>query len=278
MKRSLGLLLVLSLIMALVSVFGCDGGTTGVCTSSTSVTGAGSSELYYPCSGSGALPATTMTSGFLGTDEQVSWLARDVAGNGFVVLAMTPLNPMGMVSGWRDAHRAGIAKLRELNTSGVLRGRIDTNKLQTCGHSKGGGGALWASSTLGSQLKSTIGMAPWQEEFLSLSGIQSATLIQAGALDTLATVMMTANEYALLPTGISKGYFQYTTADHMSWATMGTNHSSISQDVVAWMKYYLKGDTSQRATLNSGLGKTVNTWVDLGPDGGSSSSSSGGCN
>jgi hypothetical protein len=246
----------LALVAFILLAGGCD-----VCTTSTAVTGAGVSQLYYPCTGSDALPATTMTSGFMGTSADIAWLAREVAGNGYVVLAMTPLNPYGMVSGWRDTHLAGIRKLNELNTSGTLRGRIDTGKLQTCGHSKGGGGALWASDRLGSQLKSTIGMAPWQEEFLLLSGIRSATLVQAGTLDSLATAVMTLNEFNLVPMTVPKAYFQYTLADHMSWTTLGTNHAYISRDVVAWMDYYLKGDTSKRIVLNSIVGKTVNTWL-----------------
>ncbi|MBI5551739.1 MAG: hypothetical protein HY911_09555 [Desulfobacterales bacterium] len=240
-KRSKLAVLVLALSLAALIGYGCDGGSTGgtVCTTSTSVSGASASVVYYPCSGSGPFPATTMTSGFMGTYRDVEWLSRNVAGSGFVVLAMTPTNQYGMVSGWRTAHVNGIAKLKSLNTSGTLRGKINTSALQTCGHSKGGGGALWASSSLGSQLKSTIGMAPWQEEFVSLSGVRAATLIQAGGLDTLATGIMTMNEYNLLPLSIVKDYRVYATADHMSWTSTGTNHSAISSDVLSWMKRYL---------------------------------------
>jgi hypothetical protein len=90
-------------------------------------------------------------------------------------------------------------------------------------------------------LKSTIGMAPWQEEFLSLSGIRSATLIQAGGLDTLATAVMTMNEYNLLPAGIAKDYHVFPTADHLAWAATGTlYHATLSSDVIAWMKRYMR--------------------------------------
>ena len=233
--------LVLALSLAVFISYGCDGGSSGsVCTSSTSVSGASAAVLYYPCSGSGPFPATTMTSGYMGTYSDVAWLSQDVASNGYVVLAMTPTNQYGMVSGWRTAHVNGIAKLKSLNASGTLRGKINTSALQTCGHSKGGGGALWASSSLGSQLKSTIGMAPWQEEFTSLSGVRAATLIQAGGLDTLATGVMTMNEYNLLPLTIVKDYRLFPSADHLSWASTGTNHTAISADVVSWMNRYLK--------------------------------------
>jgi predicted dienelactone hydrolase len=132
MKRNLVLLLILSL-MALFA-FGCDQ-YASVCTGSARVSGASSATLYYPCTG-GPYPATTLTSGFMGTKSAVAWLARDAAAAGYVVLAMTPSNPMGMVGGWRTAHVNGVRHLKTLS------GRVDPNKVGTCGHSKGGGGAL----------------------------------------------------------------------------------------------------------------------------------------
>jgi len=256
MKRNIAILLTLALIGLFAN--GCD----TVCEDNAFVLGAMTATLYYPCSG-GPYPATTMTSGFMGTEGAIAWLAEDVAAAGYVVLAMTPSNPMGMVSGWRAAHQSGVQYLKGLRT------RVDASKVGTCGHSKGGGGALWAADTLGSGVATAIGMAPWQEEFLSLSGMRAATLIQAGGLDTLATGIMTLNEYNLLPSTVSKGYFIYPTADHMAWATGLI--PSLSRDVIAWMDYYLKCDDSARSTLATG-----GTWIDRGNCGGSSSG--GGCN
>lgn len=256
MKKTFAIVLVLMVIAAFT--FGCDAG--GICTDSAFVFGAMTATLYYPCSG-GPYPATTMTSGFLGTEASIAWLARDVANAGYVVLAMTPTNPLGMVDGWRTAHVQGVNYLKGLS-------RVNPNKVGTCGHSKGGGGALWAASDLGSAVQTAIGMAPWQEEFLSLSGMRAATLIQAGSLDTLATAVMTLNEYTILPNSISKGYFIYPLADHMAWA-YGLL-PELSRDVIAWMDYYLKCDDSASATLR-GSG----TWVDKGNCG--SGSSDSGC-
>jgi len=241
--------------------FGCD--TSGTCTDTAMVLGAMTATLYHPCSG-GPYPATTMTSGFLGTESSIAWLAQDVADAGYVVLAMTPTNPIGMVDGWMTAHTQGVNYLKGLS-------QVDSSKVGTCGHSKGGGGALWAASNLGSSVQTAIGMAPWQEEFVSLSGIRAATLIQAGSLDTLATAAMTLNEYNLLPSSISKAYFTYASADHMAWA-YGLI-PDLSQDVIAWLNYYLKCDDSARSTLSSG-----GTWVDQGNCGSSGSSGGSGCN
>jgi hypothetical protein len=114
-----------------------------------------------------------------------------------------------------------------------------------------------------------IGMAPWQEQFLSLSGVRAATLIQAGSLDSLATGIMTRNEYNSLPNSISRAYFEYSTLGHMAWAT---GNSTLSGDVIAWLDYYMKNDKSAASKL-TGFNKE---WVDR--SGGSSSGGSGGCN
>lgn len=261
MKKKLAVLAALLTVLSVIMffTFGCDVG--GVCTNNANVSGASSSTVYRPCSG-GPYPATTMTSGFLGTEYSIAWLARDVAAAGYVVLAMTPTNPLGMVSGWRTAHQNGVAYLKGLSS-------VDSSKVGTCGHSKGGGGALWAASNLGSSIQTAIGMAPWQEEFLSLSGVRAATLIQAGSLDSLANALMTMNEYNLLPNDISKAYFIYPTADHMAWA-YGLI-PALSRDVIAWLDYYLKCDDSASTTLATG-----GRWVDQGNCG--TSGNSGSCN
>jgi hypothetical protein len=260
-KKSIGVLLVLSTV-ALVS-YGCDGGSN-VCSESISVSNTSGARLYYPCNINSSRGATTLTSGYTGTYSQVSWLAEDMVNNGgYIVLAMTPSNIYGMVSGWRDAHKSGIARLQGLNsTHRTLAGRINQSKLQTCGHSKGGGGALWASAELGSTLRTTIGMAPWQEQFTSLTlrSIRAATLIQAGASDTLATGSMTLGEYNALP-AISKAYIRYRYVDHMDWASSGSYHSRLGGDINAWMKYYLDGETSYATTIANTSGTTMHMWA-----------------
>lgn len=261
MKKSLvSMLLALSFFAAVaIGAVGCE--PVGVCTDNAFVLGAMTATLYYPCTG-GPYPATTMTSGFMGTEGAIEWLAEDVAAADYVVLAMTPANPLGMVSGWRDAHQNGVRYLKGLS-------RVNASKVGTCGHSKGGGGALWAADNLGSGVATAIGMAPWQEQFLSLSGVRAATLIQAGSLDSLATGLMTRNEYNSLPSSISRAYFEYASMGHMAWAT---GNSTLSRDVIAWLDYYMKNDKSAASNF-TGFNKE---WVDR--SGGSSSGSSGGCN
>jgi dienelactone hydrolase len=264
LKRRNSLWLALFCVLSLMIQVGCDN-STSVCSSNIKVSNTSAATLYYPCAISEPLPATTLMSGHAASHLVLAWLAEAITENGFVVLAMTPTDPFGMNSGFRDAHLSGIAKLESLNSeNGVLQNKIDIHKLQVCGHSKGGGGALWASAILGSKLKSTIAMAPWKEEFTSLDGIQAATLIQTGAEDEYVTYGMTQAEYNMLPKGISKALFEYSYADHFSWGifNFGALHGILGADIIAWMQYYLKNDISQRSQLLDLNGKSTHIWED----------------
>jgi len=252
MKKSLVLLL--SLLSITLLGYGCDDIGGRVCSENGGrVGGTSSTRLYYPCDISQPTGATTMTGGFMETLQMVSWLSNDLAQEGFVVLAFTPTNVMGMVSGWEAAHVNSINRLKEINQShSKLRGMIDLDKLQTCGHSKGGGGSLGAAGRLRSELATAVGMAPWREGALNLGSITAATLIQAGTMDTLAISTMTRGEYNSLG-NISKAYFTYPVS-HMGWVSP---NASIRKDIIAWMHYYLDGDTSYYNEL-----KGRGTWVD----------------
>ncbi len=237
-KKYVVLLMALSMFAFLG--FGCDTGSSGgVCTQTTVVTGTQSAKLFYPCNLSQPVGATTVMSGFLGTKESVAWLARSIAQNGFVALSLTPLNQYGMVSGWNTAHRGGVKKLQQLASSGKLAGKIDTSKLGVCGHSKGGGGALWAGSN-NSAVSSVIGMAPYNGYPGTYEGpapavigrISAPTYIQAGSMDTLATNVMTRGEFQALG-NIDKCYKTFP-VDHMGWVY---NNPQLSNGVVSWLNY-----------------------------------------
>jgi len=282
MKRGLALLLALSLL-AFIG-YGCDSGSSsgGIVEENHGyVSGTLETRLYYPGTISGTTGATTMSSGYTGDLGDVSWLSTAVAEAGFVVVAFTPGNTYGMVSDWRIAHENCVDELISINSNhSALRGKIDTGKLQTCGHSKGGGGSLWASSRLTSQLKTTVGMAPYEEGFVdsALNSITAATFIQAGANDTLATNSMTRGEYGGLSSTISRMYVEYTGYDHLAWASpTGSTASRLSGDIIAWMQYYMNGNTSYASTLSNTSGTSRHEWID-NPGSSSSSSSGGGCN
>jgi len=281
MRKFTALLLAISMI-ALFG-YGCEEDPI-VCTDEVGwVSDTINTQLYYPCDISSPTGATTMSAGYTQSLENVEWLSEKVVEAGYVVLAFTPTSNYDLVSGWRDAHEACIEELKSVNaTHSVLRGMIDESKLQTCGHSKGGGGSLWAASRLQGTLKTAIGMAPYEEGFFdsTLGSVTAATFVQAGAADTLATTMMTTGEYNGLGT-ISKMFSLYTGYDHLAWTTSGTasRQDRISGDIIAWMKYYMDGDTSYASTLSNTSGTTSHEWVDESGSGNNSSGgNTGGCN
>ncbi len=282
MRNALTTLLALTTI--LLFGYACDSGSSSgssgdiVVENISGVSGASAAKLYYPGNISAPAGATTMSAGYTQTLNNVDWLSRAIAKEGFVVLGLTPSNNWGMVSGWRDMHKGGISKLKQINGNhNVLRGRIDLGKLQTCGHSKGGGGSLWASSQLRGELKTTVGMAPYREQFSSLSSITAATFIQAGSNDSLATNSMTRSEYSSLPGSISRRYAEYSGMGHLAWdRASGSTAAGISGDIIAWMKYYMDGNTSYAGTLSNKSGTTKHEWVDKGTTGSNSGNTGGG--
>ncbi len=201
------------------------------------VSGTLDTELKFPCNISQPTGATTLCGGYTNTLMNVRWLANNLAREGFVVLSFTPTNIMGMVSGWRTAHKNCISRLQAINTSHAkLRGMID--KLGISGYSKGGGGALWASADLRTTVATTVAMAPYQEGFtsLSLSSITAATLVQAGTGDTLAPSYMTRGEFNGVGSS-NKCYLTYP-GSHLVWTT-GT--AAGAADHVKWIKYHMYG-------------------------------------
>jgi hypothetical protein len=285
------LVVMLALLSILLCCYACDrggssGGNTGnVCTEDGGpVDGAIESKLYYPCDlldSNLKVGATTVTGGFWEVLNDVEWLSQDIAEAGYVVLAFTVENNTGLVDGWKKSHLGAIARLKTINADGQskLRGKIDETKLQTCGHSKGGGSALWAASILGKGVKTAVGMAPWQEMAPSrnygLEKITAATLIQAASRDSMAVPSMTRQEYGNpiasgssnrdtgLSDNISRAYFEFEGLGHAAWyKAFPAVGDKLSSNIVAWMKYYLDGDISYKSQLADGSECSVYEWVD----------------
>jgi len=227
--------------------------------------GSPATKLYYPCdlaNSNRKVAATTVTGGFWEKLEDMEWLSDSIAESGYVVLAFTVENNTGLIFGWKKSHLGAINRLKEINADpqSVLYGKIDESKLQTCGHSKGGGSSLWAASILGDGLKTAIGMAPWQEPGVpyNLKNIKAATLVQAAEKDSMAVPSMTRVEYAGLPNSIPKAYFEFNGLGHAAWfQAFPKVAEQLSSNVVAWMKYYLDGDTSYESQLNADLNECV---------------------
>jgi len=247
--------------------FATEADAAAVCTET--IRGIGSTagaKLYYPCTISGQIPASTMSSGWTAGLSAIQWLSRPMASEGTVVLAFTPANRYGMVTTWKRAHTNCFNRLKQIASSHrKLAGKIDTSKMQIAGYSKGGGGSLAAAAALGSQVASVVGMAPYSGGEISTSAFRkmnAATFIQCGGIaDSLARPTMTKMEFNALPSGISKLYRRHSAWSHLEWA-FGINQGTIKREIFAWMDYYLrdKKTAANESILSSRVGLSGYQW------------------
>jgi dienelactone hydrolase len=199
-----------------------------VCTYSTGLTSLSyrSARVSYPCTISGKAPATTLTGGFTNTKEDMYWLADHLSSHGFIVIAITPTNNLGLPPGWERAHKGGIDKLKSENSriGSAIRNKVDTSKLGIMGFSMGGGGTLLAAADLGTQIKTAVPLAPWLGASIpAYRNIKAKTLVISGASDSVAFPATIAGYYRNLP-AITKGLAEVRGASRLAEDLSGWRH------------------------------------------------------
>lgn len=233
--------------------------------------------VYYPCEkNAGPFPATTLTGGFTNTKEEMDWVGSHVVTHGYVVIAMTPNNEMGTNIYWRQAHNAGIAKLKsENNRSGSpISGLVNTNALQIMGFSKGGGGTLLAASDQGAAVKSAQALAPYMDsQTYNINGVRAATICYTGTDDRVAPPQPVVRMYNSLPFSIEKTLAYFRSMPHAAWMMDGTyeQHQKALTYITSWMKVHLSGDSSYAGYIDGSQ-----NWFFRFEQGGNSDQSFGG--
>jgi len=216
--------------------------------------GYAAAKVYYPCSLSGAVGATTLTGGYTNTYSDMAWIANHLSQWGYIVYAMTPNNIYGFNNSWTRAHKAGIAMLKSENTrtGSAIKGKVNTSKLQIMGFSKGGGGTLLASSSLGSGVKTTQALAPYMDFFYNLSGIKSSTICYTGTSDVIASPSAVVTMYTRLPTSIDRTLAYFNGFRHTDWmpgSINNTNTNRAKKYITAFMLYHMDGNVSYQTYL-----------------------------
>jgi len=240
--------------MALAVTSPASTGSYSVCSyTAPSNSGYAAGRVYYPCNISGTHGATTLTGGYTNTYSNMVWAANHLASWGYIVFAMTPNNIYGVNSSWTSAHKAGIAQLKKENTrSGcAIKGKVNTSKLQIMGFSKGGGGTLLASSSLGSAIKTTQAIAPYMDYSYSLSGIKSPTICYTGTSDIIASPSAVVTMYNKLPS-VAKTLAYFSGASHTDWMPGSSNNTTTSRGkkyITAFMLYFMDGNSSYKTYL-----------------------------
>jgi hypothetical protein len=184
----------------------------------------------------------------------MAWIANHLSTWGYIVFAMTPNNRYGNNSSWTSAHRAGIAQLKVENTrsGSAINGKVDISKLQIMGFSKGGGGALLASASLGSGIKTTQAMAPYMDSSYNLSGIRSATICYTGTSDSIASPGNVVRMYNSLPDSIDRTLAYFNGFPHTNWMPGSSNNSNTNKAkkyITAFMLYHMDGNSSYQTYL-----------------------------
>ena len=221
--------------------------------------GYASAKVYYPCNPATTFGATTLTGGYTNTYSDMEWVANHIVTHGYIVYAMTPNNIYGYNSSWTSAHKAGIARLKSENTRtgttlspNPIKGKVNTAKLQIMGFSKGGGGALLASASLTTGIKTTQALAPYMDFSYNLSATKAKTACYTGTSDSIAAPGDVVRMYNSLPDAIDRtlGYFQgFAHTDWMTGSTPNSNGNKAKKYITAFMKYHLDGDAAYETYL-----------------------------
>lgn len=198
-------------------------------------------RIFYPCGivNMSSLHATTLTSGNLGSKEDMYWLAESIAAAGMVAIAVSAENHH-TIDGYGTAHKSGVAILQDENTdtSSPLFGKIDSYGVM--GYSKGGAASLNAGTDLGDKIKTCIALAPWRPA--PGVGHRAATLILTGTADNIATPAMGENAYDSLSFLDDRGYASMAGKGHSFW-TDNFQPGSADDYIIAWLKYFGQGDS-----------------------------------
>ena len=211
-------------------------------------------KVYYPCNTSGARGATTLTGGFANTYSDMAWIANHLSKWGYIVFAMTPINNLGTNEQWTIAHRAGISMLKSENvrSGSAIKGKVNTSKLQIMGFSKGGGGALLASASLGSGVKTTQALAPYMDYAYSLLQTRAKTICYTGTTDIIANPTSVITMYTSLPLTVDKTLAYFNGFAHTDWMTgtyANSNGNKAKKYITAFMKHHIDGDSAYQTYL-----------------------------
>jgi Dienelactone hydrolase family len=243
-------------------------GTFGACYYTANLTRSqyAGARMFYPCAkgsasnapiASGVFAASTLSPGFTNSSSAIFWLGEHLASHGFIVLAMAPDNTWGNNPEWRDAHVDAYNELIEENgrTGSPILGRVDVNKIQIMGYSKGGGGALMAAQQLTSQgkvLGAVQALAPYYDSWSNVNAITAPVAIHGGSSDTVApTGSHAVPMFNGLAATTKRVIAVYSGLQHLPWtSSSGTYHPRIKQYITSWMKVYLDGDASYQVYIN----------------------------
>lgn len=206
----------------------------------------GSGTLHYPVDAEPPFAAVALCGGFLNTGPEMDSWGPMYASHGIVtVIVSTDGADIPEIRAARLL--AAIDELKELNndSSSPLHGKL-SGRYGTSGYSMGGGGTTIASGQ-NTELKTSVGLAPWGG---SGNGVQTATLLLCGSADSVAPCNMAESVYRGIADSTPKMLITISGSTHFDWfgpadAGRGTSGSYA----LAFQKVFLEGDTRWKSLL-----------------------------
>lgn len=216
--------------------------------------------LYFPANRGTDFGGVAIAPGFTEKQENIAWWGRHLASYGFAVLILDTNNPRDNPRVRADALLAALDTIRgEGERAGSpIRGKILNDSMVVMGHSMGGGGTLLLANEHSAQIKAAIPFTPWLPE-ADFGEVSVPTLVLAGEIDGIASVADHAwPHYQSLPDDIPRMYVEIAGGNHFI-ANSTTEDEGLRPNIdahdllgalgVAWLKYFVEGDTDYRLSL-----------------------------
>ncbi len=204
--------------------------------------GFGGGTIYVPQT-AGTYALIAFCPGFTATQSSIAVMGRRLATHGFVVITINT-NATGDFPASRATQLiAALNRVAGL-TTGIVAGKVDTNRRGVTGHSMGGGGALIAAKNNPS-LKGAVGLAPWSSD-KSFTNNRVPAQITVGSGDTIAAPgPHSITFYNSIPATTPK-LLAVTRGEDHSFPQENPADQPSSKYQIAWFKRF--GDSDTRYT------------------------------
>lgn len=219
-------------------------------------------RVFYPQNTTATLPMVLMVHGYMGSGENLYLLAEQIAKHNMIVAVFTTTfhnNDRVAPRFWIPAYRQmiGIAK-REAQSNAI----DNSNKIALLGHSMGAGGLFEfadAASSVDAAVQTYVALAPYKIMNPALDAAEAARpftgkkiakpiLMMSGSADDLTTEAMLAGYYQQVPDTTAKYWLTIANAEHNDYGNLtkdAARQQNISQYIIAWLKWQLKGQSNQ---------------------------------
>lgn len=213
-------------------------GPFAISTQNVAGSGFGGGTVYSPNT-AGQYALVALCPGFTATQNSVAALGRRLATHGFVVVTINTNSPLDFPPSRGTQLLAALRTVSALNT-GPVAGKVDPARLVASGHSMGGGGTLYAS-TSNKTLKAGVPLAAFSLDDTFNTPVPQ--LLIGGQNDTVATPLFHSRRfYNAMPDATPKTYAEIAGAQH-SFPTGSSPHQPTSKLQIAWIKRFADNDT-----------------------------------